>query len=70
MRSDSPLAQLYREPLPMPAPATIDELLDLGYKGGLIEKDSLSDYLRKLKEEGTEPSGPRTWPRPWCATAS
>src|SRR5262245_66488421 len=33
----------------MPAPATIDELLDLGQKSGILEPCSLEPHLEKLK---------------------
>src|SRR6516162_6545404 len=42
----------------MPAPASIDELLDLVRKSGVLEEKRLESHLQKLREAGTLPSDP------------
>jgi len=37
----------------MPAPVTIPEFLDLGFKSGLLEKDAADAFCRGLQETGT-----------------
>ncbi|HKB41691.1 MAG TPA: serine/threonine-protein kinase, partial [Gemmataceae bacterium] len=43
----------------MPAPKTIDELLDLGTRSGILEKQGLDDYLKKLRAAHDSPKAPR-----------
>src|SRR5262249_14050716 len=42
----------------MAAPATIDELLDLSQKSGIVDKKGLDDYLERLRKEAAVPGEP------------
>src|SRR5262245_8463680 len=43
----------------MPAPATIDELLDLSQKSGILDKKGLDDYLQKVRSGPGVPAAPQ-----------
>src|SRR5262245_11564326 len=43
----------------MPAPATIDELLDLSQKSGILDKRGLDEYLQKVRSGPGVPSAPQ-----------
>ena len=42
----------------MPAPATIDELLDLSQKSGIIDKKGLDEYLQRMRGTDGVPAAP------------
>ncbi len=42
----------------MPAPATVDELIDLVLKSGVSEEARLKGYVQKLTDQGTKPAEP------------
>jgi len=44
----------------MPAPATVDDLLELVVKSGVTDDSRLKAYTQKLAEEGSVPSNPST----------
>src|SRR5438128_7689898 len=43
----------------MPAPASIEAFLELGFKSGLLERPAVEDYQRRLPQLGTVPETPR-----------
>jgi WD40 repeat protein/serine/threonine protein kinase len=43
----------------MPAPASINDFLELGHKSGLLEKAAIQTYRQKLEAAGTMPDTPR-----------
>src|SRR5206468_101338 len=59
-----PLPTEKRNPLgpggpPMPAPATIDELVDLSQKSGILDRKGLDDYLQRVRSGPSVPTGPQ-----------
>ncbi len=43
----------------MPAPVTIDELLDLSQKSGILDRKGLDEYLERLRAGPDAPTGPQ-----------
>jgi serine/threonine protein kinase len=43
----------------MPVPATIDELVDLSQKSGILDRKGLDDYLQRVRSGPSVPTGPQ-----------
>src|SRR2546421_9911107 len=43
----------------MPVPTTIDELVDLSQKSGILDRKELDDYLQRLRSGPSVPTGPQ-----------
>src|SRR5207302_2967335 len=50
--------QLRREPHAMAAPASINELLDITQKSGVVDENRLNSYLQQLRAQGPLPKEP------------
>src|SRR5437870_9310228 len=57
-RTFSDRIQLRREPHAMAAPASINELLDITQKSGVVDESRLNGYLQQLRSQGPLPKEP------------